>query len=338
MTLKLKQKLKPKRNSKLKKNEIFTKVSLATWLLSTAILFTRIVYADTPNTGKSAKGAPLIITDKNVVAIVNDQKVTRQELYNLLIDTYGEDALDVLIRRTLICQTAKKEGVVVTKSEVDEKMMIAAFDELIEEADIVIGKNSDRFDNKHINAHRMWNDLPGKPYWTKHTDDLEKQMRKHFDLPSQSLDYISEQLGFGGKDKMSFEDWVACGQFRLLELIDKKGANNLPLCRTLFGIDDVKVFKLGIVAIKKMIKYNKKDVRDTGRLWKHLEQHFAPKHNTAVIMDVNGIACRACGSRNVAPNGSKVSGGIRYKYFACRDCNQSAGRHPYDQVKTKKLS
>ncbi len=102
--------------------KIFTKVSLTTWLFSTAIFFTHTVYADTPNTGKSAKSAPLIITDKNVVAIVNNQKITRQELYNLLLDTYGEDALDVLIRRTLIHQTAKKEGITVIKSEVDEKL------------------------------------------------------------------------------------------------------------------------------------------------------------------------------------------------------------------------
>lgn len=91
--------------------KIFIKISLAVWLFSPATFFTHPVYADTP-----------IITDKNIVAIVNDQKVTRQELYNLLLDTYGEDALDVLIRRTLIHQTAKKEGITVTKSEVDDKL------------------------------------------------------------------------------------------------------------------------------------------------------------------------------------------------------------------------
>ena len=148
--------------------KIFTKVSLATWLLSTAILFTPIVYADTPNTGKSAKGAPLIITDKNVVAIVNDQKVTRQELYNLLIDTYGEDALDVLIRRTLICQTAKKEGVVVTKSEVDEKLKSLVNNEI---------------------------DALLRNYRLKDKADLEKELNKVGSSLAQLEDRVSRRMG-----------------------------------------------------------------------------------------------------------------------------------------------
>ncbi|HHT9115561.1 MAG TPA: foldase protein PrsA [Candidatus Wunengus californicus] len=71
------------------------------------------------NTTKPIKDEPKIITDKNIVAIVNGQKITREELYNLLTDTYGEDALDVLIRRTLIYQSAKKEGISVTSAEIE---------------------------------------------------------------------------------------------------------------------------------------------------------------------------------------------------------------------------
>src|SRR3990167_8316133 len=82
------------------------------------LFFNQTIFAEVKNTTKPIKDEPKIITDKNIVAIVNGQKITRQELYNLLTDTYGEDALDVLIRRTLIYQTAEKEGITVTGAEI----------------------------------------------------------------------------------------------------------------------------------------------------------------------------------------------------------------------------
>ncbi len=93
-----------------------------TLLLFVSTFFTQAIYGEGKSNAESTKGEPQIITDKNIVAIVNDQKVTRQELYNLLVDTYGEDALDVLIRRTAIYQEAKKKGVTVTNSEVGQKL------------------------------------------------------------------------------------------------------------------------------------------------------------------------------------------------------------------------
>jgi foldase protein PrsA len=41
-----------------------------------------------------------------------------------LVDTYGDDALDVLIRRTLIYQAAAKEGISATNSELNQKLKI----------------------------------------------------------------------------------------------------------------------------------------------------------------------------------------------------------------------
>ncbi|MCF6149972.1 MAG: hypothetical protein E3K37_15065 [Candidatus Kuenenia sp.] len=60
--------------------------------------------------------------DKDVVAIVNGQKITSDELYELLLNTYGNEALDVLIRRTLINQEARKHGISLTNKEVENKL------------------------------------------------------------------------------------------------------------------------------------------------------------------------------------------------------------------------
>ncbi len=91
---------------------------------SVSVFFTQTVtiFGEATSTPKSTKSEPQVITDKNIVAIVNGQKIAKQELYNLLMDTYGEDALDVLIRRALIYQKAEKEGVGVTSAEVSQKL------------------------------------------------------------------------------------------------------------------------------------------------------------------------------------------------------------------------
>lgn len=92
--------------------------------LSLGLFFTQTIFGEgeSKNTAKTTKAEPQVITDKNIVAIVNGQKVTKQELYNILVDTYGDDALDVLIRRTLIYQAAAKEGVSAASSEVNQKL------------------------------------------------------------------------------------------------------------------------------------------------------------------------------------------------------------------------
>jgi len=102
--------------------KIHVTVSLFSLALSVGMFFTQTIFGEVANTAKTTKSEPQVITDKNIVAIVNGQKITRQELYNLLVDTYGEDALDVLIRRTLIYQMAEKEGINVSSTEVGLKL------------------------------------------------------------------------------------------------------------------------------------------------------------------------------------------------------------------------
>lgn len=93
-------------------------------LVLTEIILAGSVFGDLKEIEKPAKVEKKTITDKNIVAIVNNQKITRQELYSMLVDAYGEDALDVLIRRTLIFQEAEKKGVSITDSEVNQRLEI----------------------------------------------------------------------------------------------------------------------------------------------------------------------------------------------------------------------
>ena len=191
--------------------------------------------------------------------------------------------------------------------EQNSKQMLADFDKLIIEADVVIGKNSDRFDNKHLNFHRMMNGQSGMPDWTKYTDDLEKQMRKHFGqaLPSQSLDYISKILGLGGKIKMEMSDWI--------NIVEKTEEENL-----------------GKKALAKMVKYGKKDVEDTRTIWEYVEAHITPKYNRSVNSEHG--SCATCGSYDLIKNGIRRQGQIIYQTYRCNSHNGYAGRKTIKQT------
>jgi hypothetical protein len=183
----------------------------------------------------------------------------------------------------------------------DSKPMLKEFDRLIKDADIVIGKNSDMFDNRHLNVHRMLNNHQGMPDWIKYTDDLEKQMRKHFGkaLPSQSLDYISRILGYGGKVKMEFQDWI--------NIVEK-------------------VPGAGLKSFNKMLKYGMKDVEDTRAIWTYMEKHITPKHSRAAVM--HNMVCVNCGSSDIVKDGKKCAGGTMYQRFFCNTHGGYAGRVP----------
>lgn len=178
--------------------------------------------------------------------------------------------------------------------------VVAEFDEIAKTADYCIGKNSIRFDVKMINAARMFAGLPGLPEWSRQQEDLEKQMRRYFRLPSQSLDYISNQLGLGGKIKMEFQDWID---------ICEKNSN-------------------GKKSLSKMIKYGKKDVEDTRHLWNKLSTHFEPKFNLSKHNEYGAAGCKHCGSLDLISNGSMLlpSTGERVNKYNCRSCGKYAGR------------
>lgn len=181
--------------------------------------------------------------------------------------------------------------------EQDTGKVIAEFDKIAATADLIIGKNSKRFDVPMINAARMFAGLPGLPQWAMSHDDLEQQMRRYFRVPSQSLDYYSSELGIGGKDKMEMQDWI--------DIVEKNNPKKLA----------------------KMIKYCKKDITDTRTLWNKLSEHFDPKFNSSRFNE-NGIACKHadCGSNDIYKNGTRMASSIKYQLYNCKSCGRYAGR------------
>lgn len=99
-------------------------------IISAGMSFNKTLFGDEKSSVKLIKDDQQTITDKNIVAIVNGQKITRQELNNLLVDAYGENALEILIRRTLIYQAAQREGVSATGAEIEQHLKIIVENEI----------------------------------------------------------------------------------------------------------------------------------------------------------------------------------------------------------------
>jgi uncharacterized protein YprB with RNaseH-like and TPR domain len=178
--------------------------------------------------------------------------------------------------------------------EQDSGKVIREFDKIVKMADVAIGKNSDKFDIKYINTQRVLNNLPPLPEWAKYTDDLEKQIRKHFAFPSASLDYISKQFGLGGKVKMEMQDWID-----ILECKNKK-------------------------SFDKMCAYNRKDVEDTRALWNKFQPHIKPKLNLSAFY--GDFRCANCGSQDLRKDGIRYQGKTCYQTFFCKGHGGYAGR------------
>lgn len=215
------------------------------------------------------------------------------------------------------------------------KGMIEKFDKLIREADFCIGKNSDKFDVKMLNSLRMMHGLPGIPEWPDYCDDLEKQMRKYFRLPSQSLDYISRMLGIGGKDRMEMQDWIDIQDYRELEELKEKGIKGKELntvSKHMFNKKPVDIRRAGKTALDKMCKYGAKDTHDTILIWEYCKNHFKPKFNRGLYYG-HDIACSSCGSEKlIKQGGAKYTGKTKYQYFRCKDCDYTKTRCPVSKT------
>lgn len=220
---------------------------------------------------------------------------------------------------------------------------IEEFDKLARTADVIIGKNNSRFDDKRLNTDRL---IKGKKPFTEFkymSEDLESQIRKNFAFPSYSLDALSKFFGFGGKKKMEFDDWKIIAKYKLLlKFKDKLGQNyNVAVGNTftsiLFNTSLQQVIKEGKLKLKKMGSYNGKDVLDTERLLKKVLPYVNLKHNAATRNE--GKGCTTCGSTNIAPTKILFQGKTKYQLFTCLSHNGYAGRATvtYDKHRNKRF-
>lgn len=100
----------------------------------------------------------------------------------------------------------KKEVLDWHKGKSPDARILGRLQELMESADMIAGHNVDRYDVKRANTRFLLNGL--EPVTDKKTLDSLKMARSKFTFESNKLDYISQRLGFRGKDDIRNSDWL----------------------------------------------------------------------------------------------------------------------------------
>lgn len=101
----------------IKKYEEYLKPQLLLGVIAVlvvAVIILAVMLIQQPSTGASA--------EDQVIATVNGDPITRDQLFLAMYDQGGEEALDQLITRNLIIQEAERQDIAVTEEELDSEV------------------------------------------------------------------------------------------------------------------------------------------------------------------------------------------------------------------------
>lgn len=185
---------------------------------------------------------------------------------------------------------SKVMGAVVTPNEAidhDDRSILGAIWNLMNEADIIVTHNGDNFDIKKLNARFFVNGYP-KPMYFKSVD-TKKIATDNFALTYNKLDWIAQIVGIGRKIETDFKWWKECeaGNTKYLSM---------------------------------MLKYNKMDVHLEEEVYLKLRP-WMEKHPNVGLHSVDGAdVCPTCGHNSLHWKGTYKTGLGLYQAFRCEDC------------------
>lgn len=173
-------------------------------------------------------------------------------------------------------------------AKTDDKQLLKDFSQVINEADVAIAHNGDRYDIKFINSRLAYHDLP--PLKDITTLDTLKLSRKVFFNNSHKLDYLGQYLVGDRK--------LETGGFSLWKKVmdgDKK-------------------------ALTRMLRYCKQDVKLLEEVYLKIRKYAPQSVNFSILEHGNKSGCKNCGSQNVVRDGHRLKTTIIYQCYKCKDC------------------
>jgi len=176
----------------------------------------------------------------------------------------------------------------------DDKRIIQGIWKLVNQADIVIAHNGEKFDIPKLNSRFILNGLqPPLPY--QQIDTL-KHIRRQFGFTSNKLDYVNKLLNLERKtDTGGFELWEKC-------MAGNQEALNL------------------------MESYNVNDVRILEETYLHIRAWIKPHPNMGLfILDEGQHRCPSCGSDEMKEMGKNYyTTASVYESMRCGNCGATA--------------
>lgn len=181
-------------------------------------------------------------------------------------------------------------GCVLTKDEAingNDQRIVQSLWNTINEADIIIAHNGDKFDIKRINTRFVIHKLsPPSPY---QSIDTLKVARKYFAFSRNNLDYIGRLTSNKQKIKTDFDLWKNCMNGSETDL-------------------------------EKMFEYNKNDVMLLEEVYLTLRPWIRSHPNIAIYSEAREACCPTCGSMNVTYIGEYTTPAGQYTAMRCLDC------------------
>lgn len=173
------------------------------------------------------------------------------------------------------------------KEENDYRILIELY-KLLDEADIVIAHNGNKFDIPKINTRFILNNINQPSHYIQ--IDTLYVAKKQFGFSSNSLDALATFFGFSNKDPHDFKLWRDC-------------------------------MNGSIEALEKMLKYNKKDVEILEKIYLKLRPWIKNHPNINVISESEKPCCTKCGSINIEYTDKEYcTQHYKYSMFRCKDC------------------
>ena len=168
----------------------------------------------------------------------------------------------------------------------DDSILLGLW-KLMDEADIVVGHNAQRFDVRKVNFRfALSNMAPPQPY---RVIDTMKHCMKIFNSASYKLDYLNQVFGGNPKQSTNYELWKRCvtGDASALEYMEE---------------------------------YNRFDIVVTEELYVKIRPWMKGHPNLALYMDTEGTVCTNCGNDNLEWGGYYYTPAGKYKSFRCNSC------------------